>query len=97
LIDADNIEYESANKAKVYTPNFEVPEVVNGEANTTHSDIYAFGIVLYQMASGGSLPFITQGLENWRKAHQRESPEQLNSKLFPIISQCLNKDPTDRF
>jgi len=28
LIDADNIEYESVNKSTVYTPNFEVPELV---------------------------------------------------------------------
>lgn len=47
LIDADNIEYESANKSTVYTPNFEVPEVVKGEPNTTYSDIYAFGILCY--------------------------------------------------
>ncbi len=47
LIDADNIEYESINKDVVYTPNFEVPEVVKGEPNSTYSDIYAFGILSY--------------------------------------------------
>ena len=47
LIDADNIEYESINRSIVYTPNFEVPEVVNGEANSLYSDIYAFGILSF--------------------------------------------------
>jgi len=47
LIDADNIEYESINKSIVYTPNFEVPEVVNGEPNSLYSDIYAFGILAF--------------------------------------------------
>lgn len=47
LIDADNIEYESANKTTIYTPNFEVPEVVRGESNSTYSDIYAFGVLSY--------------------------------------------------
>jgi len=47
LIDADNIEYESINKNIVYTPNFEVPEVVNGEFNSLYSDIYAFGILSF--------------------------------------------------
>jgi len=47
LIDADNIEYESVNKSTVYTPNFEVPEIVRGEPNSTYSDIYAFGILSY--------------------------------------------------
>lgn len=47
LIDADNIEYESINDSTVFTPNFEVPEVVKGEPNSTYSDIYAFGILSF--------------------------------------------------
>ena len=47
LIDADNIEYESINTSSVYTPKFEVPEVVNGESNSLYSDIYAFGILSF--------------------------------------------------
>lgn len=45
LIDADNIEYEAINKDAISTPNFEVPEIVAGEPNSTYSDIYAFGIL----------------------------------------------------
>ncbi|EDZ63297.1 conserved hypothetical protein [Sulfurimonas gotlandica GD1] len=47
LIDADNIEYESINKNVIFTPNFEVPEVVRGEANSLYSDIFAFGILSF--------------------------------------------------
>jgi len=47
LIDADNVEYESINNNVVFTPGFEVPEIVNGEANTLYSDIYAFGILSF--------------------------------------------------
>lgn len=62
LIDADNIEYESDNKEVVYTPNFEVPEIVKGEANTTYSDIYAFGILSF-LTLTTLHPFEGKGLE----------------------------------
>ncbi len=47
LIDADNIEYESLSKDSVRTEDFEVPEVVRGEVNSTYSDIYAFGVLSF--------------------------------------------------
>jgi len=62
LIDADNIEYELANKTTVFTPNFEVPEVVRGEANSTYSDIYAFGILCY-LTLTTTYPFDGVGLK----------------------------------
>jgi len=62
LIDADNIEYDSINKNTVYTPNFEVPEVVKGEPNSIYSDIYAFGILAY-MALTTNHPFDGIGQE----------------------------------
>jgi len=62
LIDADNIEYESINKDFVYTPNFEVPEVVKRKPNTTYSDIYAFGILSY-LTITTTHPFDGIGLE----------------------------------
>jgi len=62
LIDADNIEYESNNTHTIYTPNFEVPEIVKGEPNSTYSDIYAFGILSY-LTLTTTHPFDGIGLE----------------------------------
>ncbi len=62
LIDADNIEYESANKTTIYTPNFEVPEIVRCEPNSTYSDIYAFGVLSY-LTLTTTHPFEGIGLE----------------------------------
>ena len=69
VIDADNIEYESVNKDVVYTPNFEVPEVVKEEPNSTYSDIYAFGILSY-LTLTTIHPFDGVGLEedDWDSA-----------------------------
>lgn len=62
LIDADNIEYESINKDVIYTPNFEVPEIMQGEPNSTYSDIYAFGILSFLTLTIAH-PFDGKGLE----------------------------------
>lgn len=47
LIDADNIEYENINKSVVYTPEYEVPEIVQGKTNSSYSDIYSFAILSF--------------------------------------------------
>jgi len=65
------------------------------------SDIYSFGIVLYQMASGGRLPFYTDNSAlRWTalKHFHHEAPvPKLNSPLFPIILRCLEKEPGKRY
>lgn len=47
LIDADNIEYENINKSVVYTPEYEVPEIIQGKTNSIYSDIYSFSILSF--------------------------------------------------
>ncbi len=47
LIDADNIEYESAIKNTIFTDDFKAVEFINGDANTTYSDIHSFGVLSY--------------------------------------------------
>jgi tetratricopeptide (TPR) repeat protein/tRNA A-37 threonylcarbamoyl transferase component Bud32 len=73
------------------------------------SDIYSFGVVLYQMASQGDLPFIapfpeveTEGeFERfcsemyWR--HKEFPVPRLDSPVSPIIERCLEKNPSHRY
>jgi tetratricopeptide (TPR) repeat protein/tRNA A-37 threonylcarbamoyl transferase component Bud32 len=83
------------------TPTHMAPEqFINAAGCDERSDIYGFGIVLYQMASGGKLPFYTDNQSQfWRvmqNLHNEAPVPKLNSPLFPIIQDCLQKDPGRR-
>jgi len=73
------------------------------------SDIYAFGITLYQMATCGKLPFSAdpprddsraEGQRFWNemhRLHRHALVPKLESPLFPIIQRCLQKTPEARY
>lgn len=84
------------------TPPWMAPEQFRGEADI-RSDIYSFGIVLYQMANGGALPFYAGGesteekIENWYHVQKTEKVPYAASRLIPVIFKCMEKDPDDRY
>ncbi|MBF0291031.1 MAG: tetratricopeptide repeat protein [Nitrospinae bacterium] len=78
------------------TPPWMAPEQFEGEADTV-SDIYSFGVVLYQMANNGGLPIRPTSDGDWGKAHASRIPIPLKGKLWPIIAQCLAKSRVERF
>ncbi|MFX1450016.1 MAG: tetratricopeptide repeat protein [Promethearchaeota archaeon] len=61
------------------------------------SDIYSFGIVLYQMVNKGKLPFIESTIHDFYLAHKTKEVPNLKSKLFPVIKRCLQKNPQHRY
>lgn len=65
------------------------------------SDIYSFGIVLFQMASGGRLPFFTDNHSHFwsvlKHLHNEAEVPKLDSILFPQIQRCLEKAPGKRY
>lgn len=64
------------------------------------SDIYAFGIVLFQMAAAGRLPFTPSrdcSWKTWYTLHNQYNVPGLNSPLFPMIKRCLEKEPAKRY
>jgi tetratricopeptide (TPR) repeat protein len=83
------------------TPTHMAPEQFDNAAGCDErSDIYSFGIVLYQMVTGGRLPFPVPVGVDWqtmRQLHRKSSVPQLHSPLFPIIQRCLEKSPEKRY
>ncbi len=84
------------------TPEYMAPDLAEGPA-TTSSDIYALGIVLYQMVTG-HLPFTaeTPVAVYWKQLRDDPFPPSLlNSALSPaiddVIMKALEKDPLKRF
>lgn len=61
------------------------------------SEIYAFGIVLYQMVNSGNLPFNGWNDLQWEDFHKKCEIPKLNSDLYQFIKKCLEKNPKDRY
>jgi serine/threonine-protein kinase len=87
------------------TPQYMSPEQCLGipDGIDHRSDIYSFGIILYQMLCG-SLPFVSQGLGDILVMHVSRAPEppsarcpDIPSWMEKVILCALEKDPANRF
>jgi len=72
------------------------PEQFEGIADI-RSDIYSFGIVLFQMINQGKLPFVCRTIEDFILAHKNRPIPKFESELALIIEKCLQKLPKDRY
>lgn len=82
------------------------PEQLRGEPLDARSDIYSFGVVLYQMLTG-NLPLApkTETLPGWYQAHNYEPPtafethvlsQRVPDRLGQTVLACLEKEPKKR-
>jgi serine/threonine protein kinase/tetratricopeptide (TPR) repeat protein len=87
----------------VGTALYMAPEQVEGGRITSATDIYAMGVVMYEMATGmwpfvGSTPNETAHL---RLKKTPKAPKELVPSLSPtwnvVTLRCLERDPVDRF
>jgi predicted ATPase len=76
------------------------PEQVRGEAVDARTDLFAFGITLYEMASGQRpFPGATLGAISGAILHEAPAPlrADIPAGLRRIIGRCLEKEPGARF
>jgi tetratricopeptide (TPR) repeat protein/tRNA A-37 threonylcarbamoyl transferase component Bud32 len=85
------------------SPAYMAPEQVRGEAVTPTADVFAFGIVLYEMVTG-RLPFSadTAFATALKRLHEpptlpRVYTPGLDSHWEEVILRCLESDPAERF
>ncbi|MEQ1911245.1 MAG: serine/threonine-protein kinase [Vicinamibacterales bacterium] len=92
----------AANEAVVGTPAYMAPEQLSGGAASRQSDLYALGLVLYEMFTGAR-PFEATTLAEWRRAHATTAPESPSTHVAEmppaverVILRCLEKSPSER-
>ncbi len=96
--------------AAATTPEYTAPEVIQGKAPTTESDIYSLGVVLFEMMTG-ERPFTGQSTGITGSTADKVRWEQMNvnppapslydplisRELEAIILRCLAKAPKERY
>jgi eukaryotic-like serine/threonine-protein kinase len=89
--------------AMLGTPDYISPEQVKGSRGDQRSDIYALGIMLYEMLTG-RVPFVGQNplaAMNERVLNEPTSPRELNAEIAPeleeILYRALERDPRHRY
>jgi eukaryotic-like serine/threonine-protein kinase len=79
------------------------PEQVRGEKLDARSDLFSFGLVLYEMATGcqaftgNTAPILHDAILNRTPASAKELNPEIPSKLETIINKALEKDRTRRY
>jgi eukaryotic-like serine/threonine-protein kinase len=82
------------------TLHYMSPEMLNSGSADARSDLWSFGVVLYEMVAGRR-PFTGETKFGITSAILRDPPERLSSRvsspLERLIFRCLEKDPKRRF
>jgi serine/threonine-protein kinase len=89
--------------ATLGTPDYISPEQVKGGRGDQRSDIYALGIMFYEMLTG-RVPFMGPSplaAMNERLLHDPTPPRELNPEISPqleeIVYRALERDPRHRY
>jgi eukaryotic-like serine/threonine-protein kinase len=85
------------------TPRYMSPEQVEGKPTDGRSDLYAFGLILYEMLTG-DVPFTGESTLKvmYQRLQERPKSPKLANPSIPtwldrVIMRCLEKNPEDRY
>jgi serine/threonine protein kinase/predicted negative regulator of RcsB-dependent stress response len=113
LLDGIDGDTQTLTGARVFTPNYAAPEQVEGGEISVATDVYALGVVLFELLVGRR-PFVnTGGLQlpqvsaQWQveapskvlaqNCSQPRTARALRGDLDTIVLRCLARDPQRRY
>ncbi|XP_073254686.1 tyrosine-protein kinase receptor Tie-1-like [Porites lutea] len=87
----------SSAKSKKLPVKWMAPESLYQGVYTTKSDVWSFGVVLWEMATLGGVPYPTlTNSELYRllgTGYRMERPDMCSDDVYELITECWNEDP----
>ncbi|CAH3185149.1 unnamed protein product [Porites lobata] len=87
----------SSTKSKKLPVKWMAPESLYQGVYTTKSDVWSFGVVLWEMATLGGVPYPTlTNSELYRllgTGYRMERPDMCSDDVYELITECWNEDP----
>jgi serine/threonine-protein kinase len=94
---------QTLTKESIGTPRYMSPEQIRGDAVDARTDIFSFGVLIYEFLMGTS-PFEGDRVTTviYKILHEHPPPITLDDTpladdLQQIVARCLEKDPTARY
>jgi WD40 repeat protein len=85
-------EIRAKSLAGSYTPLYASPQQLGGAAPDPRDDVYALGVIWYQMLTGNLSAGKPTGLEWTHRLHK----QGMNASLVELLSNCLEENQEDR-
>ncbi|XP_073256036.1 platelet-derived growth factor receptor alpha-like [Porites lutea] len=87
----------SSPKSKKLPVKWMAPESLYQGVYTTKSDVWSFGVVLWEMATLGGVPYPTLTNSEFYRllstGYRMERPDMCSDDVYELITECWNEDP----
>ena len=84
----------------MYPIKWTAPEAAVHRRFTNKSDVWSYGIVLYEVVTYGRFPYLeltnAQVLEKIQKGYRMSKPENCPENLYAVMRECWKEDPSTR-
>nr|AFJ24732.1 tyrosine kinase-1 [Schmidtea mediterranea] len=91
--------YEASQGSR-FPVKWTAPEAALWGKFSTKSDVWSFGVLIYEIITRGQVPFPSmsnsEALQNIETGYRMPSPKQCPSYIYEIMLQCWNLRPEHR-
>lgn len=97
----DKVVYTKSDKSKLIPWKWSAPEVLSNDTNTSLSDVWSFGVLMWEIFSGGKEPFsdisIFKLVSTLKEGYKMPAPVGTPEACYDLMMKCWEYNPSDRY